>query len=153
MSRHIDLTAVNMRDGHRLTCVVSVSGPSETCQISVSAGGVFLAQGEGYDFEAALQLLRAELERKGVYLLCNRYRRDALATSLSRQMSNGLGCYLVKPRRPVDPDHIVDCLGPASASDVVSREEADAFIAKWKSRPPMSLLSLVGWRSWGRWRR
>ncbi|MBT0768524.1 hypothetical protein KIH74_06280 [Kineosporia sp. J2-2] len=144
----MSLTAVTVNSGRHLICAVTASESSESCAVSVSVDSVTVARGEGDDFELAFQLLRAELEALGLHLLCNRYRRDAFVTSLSRQMSGGLGCYLVEPRRPVDPGRIVDCLGPARASDVVSKEEADAFIAGWRSRPPLLLLPILLWRSW-----
>lgn len=78
------------------------------------------------------QGLRVRLETEALHLLCNRFRRDSFVSSISRQMSNGLSCYLVLSGRPVDPEQIVPCLDPADASDVVSASEADSFIAKWK---------------------
>jgi hypothetical protein len=154
MMAQIDLIAVEVSSGRQLPCVVTTSESPETtnespgsCQVAVSLNEADVVYGQGYDFEAALQSLRAEMESRGLHLLCNRYRRNAYVTSLSRQMSRGLGCYLVEPRRPVDPDRIVDCLGVASESDVVSTEEAEAFIAQWKSRPPI-LRTLAGmWRA------
>ena len=148
MDRQIDLIAVNVKSGQRLPCVVTTSESSESCQIVVSIDETAIASGQGYDFEQALQLLRTELENHGLHLLCNRYRRNAFVTSMSRQMSGGLRCYLVRPRRPVDSDQIVDCLGMADESDVVGLEAADAFIARWKARPPVLILPMLVWQSW-----
>lgn len=144
----MDLAAVEVLSGQLLPCVVTTSESPESCQVAVSFDEVNVIYGQGYDFEVALQVLRAELEARGLHLLCNRYRRDAYVTSLSRQLSRGLGCYLVVPRRPVDPDKIVDCLAAAGQSDVVSAAEADAFIARWKARLPILRLLIRSWRGW-----
>lgn len=144
---HIDLTAVEVSSGRHVPCVVTTSESPESCQVAVSSDGAEIASGRGYDFEEALQGLRAELESHGLHLLCNRYRRNAFVTSLSRQMSGGLGCYLVAPRRPVGPERIVACLGAADESDVVSRAEGEAFIANWRSRRQRVLMLLLwAWR-------
>ncbi len=148
MNPQFHLVAVNVISGQHFPCIVTASEPEETCQVVVSIDDETIASGQGYDFELALQLLRSELEANGLHLLCNRYRRNAYVSSLSRQMSNGLSCYLVRPRRPVDPGQTVDCLGAADESDVVSREEADAYIAKYLSRPPVLLLVKLMWRNW-----
>lgn len=66
-------------------------------------------------------------------LLCNRFRRNALATSMSRQMSDGLSCYLVEPRKHLNPESIVACLGPTDRSSVVTRREAEAYVKEWKA--------------------
>lgn len=87
---------------------------------------------DGDDFEEAFSLLRVQLDEHHSLLLCNRFRRNALATSLSRQMSNGLSCYLVEPGIDLDPELLVDCLGPAPFVDVVEAEEARQFLDEWK---------------------
>jgi hypothetical protein len=142
----VDLVAVEFSSGWLLPCVVTTSESTESCEISVSLDESDVVQGHGYDFEEALKVLRAQLEARGLHLLCNRFRRDAYVTSLSRQMNRGLSCYLVVPRRPVDPAQIVACLGAASPSDVVSAEVAEAFIAKWRARPSIRVLLTLAWR-------
>jgi hypothetical protein len=142
----VDLVAVEISSGRLLPCVVTTSESTESCGISVSLDESDAVQGRGYDFEEALKVLRAQLEARGLHLLCNRFRRAAYVTSLSRQMSRGLGCYLVVPRRPVDPAQIVVCLGAASQSDVVSAEIAEVFIAKWKARPSILVLLMLAKR-------
>jgi hypothetical protein len=83
------------------------------------------------DFEESLQLLRNELESNDLLLLCNRYRMNAFASSMSRQMSDGLACYIVDMGHPVDPEHIADALAPAPAETIVSADEANEYIAAW----------------------
>jgi hypothetical protein len=148
MNKQIDLIAINVTSGQHLSCAITISESADSCLIAVSIGETEIVYGEGYDFELALQILRTELEARGLHLLCNRYRRNAYVTPISRQMSRGLDCYLVRPKRPVDPNQIVDCLGAAKESDVVSAEAADAFIAKWKARPPVLALPILVWRHW-----
>jgi hypothetical protein len=93
--------------------------------LRLASDGVGILTGEGYDFEEALQVLRTRLEYGGLLLLCNRFRRDALVTSLSRQMSDGLSCYLVKARVDLAPENLVECLGSADRSVVVRTGEAE----------------------------
>ena len=78
-------------------------------------------------------MLRAQLDEQGRLLLCNRFRRDALTTSLSRQTSGGLSCCLVQSRAALDPEKLVACLGSAEASTVTTAAESAAFLHKWKS--------------------
>ncbi|WP_323101774.1 hypothetical protein [Intrasporangium sp. YIM S08009] len=128
----VNLAAVEVSSGAHLSCVVDTREAPDACEIVVSVAGRGPVSAAGYDFEEALQGLRVRLESQGLRLLCNRFRRDAFISSLSRQMSNGLSCYLVLPGRPVDPKRIVPCLDPTAPGDVVSASEADNFIAKWK---------------------
>ena len=83
------------------------------------------------DFEEALDRLRTLLEEQDLLLLCNRYRMDAFVTSMSRQMSDGLGCYIIRWRRPIDPSQVVSSLDPAPLEMVTSKADAAAFIATW----------------------
>lgn len=131
----VELSVVEVSTGRVLPCVVEVSssGNEASSVLRLTADGPTALTGEGYDFEEALQDLRAQLEDRDLLLLCNRFRRDAFVTSMSRQMSDGLSCYLVKPRVGVDPEQIVECLGPADQSVVATKNEAEAFIANWKA--------------------
>lgn len=142
-----DLLVLELSSDRLRPCVVTTSQAPDSfelpdsCQVTVSLEDAEVVSGRGYDFEEALQVLRGELESRGLHLLCNRFRRDAFVSSLGRQMSAGLGCYLVKPRRPLDSREVVDSLGPADRSDVVSAAQAAAFIERWRSRrPPLPLL-------------
>ena len=128
----VNLAAVVVSSGAQLPCVVETRDASGACEIVVSVEGRSPLSAAGYDFEEALQGLRVRLESEGLHLLCNRFRRDAFVSPTSRQMSNGLSCYLVRSGRPVDPEQIVPCLDPAHTSDVVSASEAGSFIAQWK---------------------
>ncbi|NAS25903.1 hypothetical protein GT755_30015 [Herbidospora sp. NEAU-GS84] len=83
------------------------------------------------DYEEVLLPLRRALESRGLRLLCNRFRRNAFVSSMARQMSDGLGCYLVQPGEPVRPDTVVSSLGSAPAEDVVSEAEQEEFIRLW----------------------
>jgi hypothetical protein len=51
---------------------------------------------------------------------------------MSRQMSNGLSCYLVLSGRPVDLEPLFSCLDTADPRDRSLASEAANFIAKWK---------------------
>lgn len=128
----VNLAAVVVSSGAQLPCVVDTREAPVACEIVVWLEGRRPLSAAGYDFEEALQRLRFRLESEGLHLLCNRFRRDAFVSSMSRQMSNGLSCYLVLSGRPVDPERIVPCLDPADARDVVSAAEADNFITRWK---------------------
>jgi hypothetical protein len=143
----VELIAVELSSGRRIPCLVTASELPESCQIAVATGEDDVLHGRGCDVEEALQNLRVELESRNWHLLCNRYRRDAFVTSMSRQMSGGLGCYLVKPRRPVSHRQIVHCLEPAGEAMVVSAQEAETFIAEWRRARPGILIRLFwAWR-------
>lgn len=130
-----ELSVLEGSTGRVLPCAVerSSSGDGSSSVLRLTVGGLTELIGEGYDFEEALQVLRSQLEDRGLLLLCNRFRRDALVTSLSRQMNEGLSCYVVRPRVDLDPEMLVECLGPADRSVVGTSSEADAFIANWKA--------------------
>ena len=129
-----ELSVVEGSTGRVLASVVESSSSADGSSVlRLKADGLAELVGEGYDFEEAFQVLRANLEKRGLLLLCNRFRRDALVTSMSRQMSGGLACYLVRPRAGLDPEQVVECLGPADRSTVGTTSEAEVFIANWKS--------------------
>jgi hypothetical protein len=115
-----------------IECFVELSDLDRSKMIRVCVNDMTLARVEGYDFEEALANLGGLLERSNQVMLCNRFRRNALVTSLSRQMSGGLGCYLVLPRQHLNPDRIVHCLAPAPAEEVVFLHEAESYLADWK---------------------
>jgi hypothetical protein len=123
---------------------MSAVGPDVVLEVTVE--GEVVRAYRGRDFEDALQNVRADFESLGRLLLVNRFRRDAFVSSMSRQMSNGLRCYLVQPRRPVDPSELVNCLDPTDERSVVTEDEAREFIARWQSQPPWDVrFRWVGW--------
>ena len=130
-----ELSVVESSSGRVLPCVVEgrLSADGSSWVLRLTADGVNALTGDGFDCEEALQVLRSRLESRGLLLLCNRFRRDALATSLSRQMSGGLSCYLVRTRADLDSESLVECLGPADRAAVVSASEAVAFIETWQA--------------------
>lgn len=134
----LDLFFYDDTSGQQVPCAVTATQAGQDCTVSVQVGGEPRADYRGEDFEESLRALRSDFESRGRLLLCNRFRRDAFVTSMSRQMSNGLKCYLVKFRKELDPEALVDCLGPADLEDVVLETEALAFIDRWKSNPPWS---------------
>jgi hypothetical protein len=106
------------------------TGDLRSIDARMSDGRALVASSE-LDFEEAFQALRDQFEARRLLLLCNRYRIDAFVSSMSRQMSDGLLCYTVEARVPVDPSRLVECLAPAPLDKVVTREENDAFITAW----------------------
>ncbi len=130
-----ELSVVEGSTGRVLPCVVegSTSDDGSSSILRVTAEGLTALAGEGYDFEEALQVLRTSLEDRGLLLLCNRFWRDAFVTSMSRQMSDGLSCYLVRPKVHLDPEQVVECLGPADRLVVATIGEAEAFVSNWKA--------------------
>jgi hypothetical protein len=126
-----DLQLLVIRDDKQLPCLVELSEVLGECRLALQ-GEDIQATASGYDCEEALGSLREKLESQGAFLLCNRFRRNALVTSMSRQMSDGLACYLVKPFQAVGPEYVVDSLGSAQAQDVCSLAESQAFLRKFK---------------------
>lgn len=119
------------------------SGTSEQCEAVWSrtkAGAeiaVFRSSGQvvevcsDRDFEDALHRLRCILEADGLVLACNRFRRDAFASSMSRQLSDGLRCYLVSYGRLADPHRIFDSFGSTDPLKVASVSANRAFVRRW----------------------
>jgi hypothetical protein len=128
------LELVRLADESRLPCVVTLRDieDDDICELRLDRQGAPpLVFQSSVDFEDTLIELRKELERQGLLLLCNRYRRNAFVSSMARQMSTGLSCYLVSPSKPVDPEKLADSLGPASREDVVLAEEGAKYISEW----------------------
>lgn len=141
-----DLAARRQRDCEVRTLVVGSEAVLE-----VSTDGEPVKEYRGHDFEAALEVLRSDFEAMGRLVLINRFRREAFVSPMSRQMSNGLSCYLVKPRRQIDPSMLVRCLDPADARHVVSEAEAREFIGRWQSQPSWDVrFPWLGWLMGGR---
>ncbi|MGV9303833.1 hypothetical protein ACWDLG_10720 [Nonomuraea sp. NPDC003727] len=127
-----DLELVNLADESLLPCQVTTQTDDETYELRLNCAGASpIKVRSSIDFEDALRQLRAELEQQNLLLLCNRFRRDAFVSSMSRQMSEGLSCYLVVTGEPVSPELLVESLGPAPRSDVVTADEASKFINEW----------------------
>ncbi|MFI6174485.1 hypothetical protein ACIA8R_02985 [Nonomuraea sp. NPDC051191] len=127
-----DLELVNLADESLLPCQVTTQTDGDTYELRLNrANASPIRVHSSIDFEDTLRQLRAELEQQNLLLLCNRYRRDAFVSSMSRQMSEGLSCYVVVAGEPVSPELLVESLGPAPRSDVVSAEEASKFIDEW----------------------
>lgn len=126
------LGLVNARTGDLSECEVVYrrSGDERTMHV-VSAQGDQIIASSRVDFEEAFCVLRDQLEERDLLLLCNRYRVDAFVSSMSRQMSDGLSCYIVESGSPVDPSLLVDAMAPAPPHKVVTRAEAAAFIRDW----------------------
>jgi hypothetical protein len=128
------LEAVNLTDESRLPCVVTLRDieDDDICELRFDRQNAPpLVFRSPVDFEDTLMELRQELERQNLLLLCNRFRRNAFVSSMARQMSTGLACYLVAPGQPVNPEKLVDSLGPAPRETVVLAEEAAKYIEEW----------------------
>jgi hypothetical protein len=128
------LTLVDRRRaGPLIECEVTLNhvGERRTLQVTLVDGTQVAEATSPVDFEEALTALRATLDGKDLLLLCNRYRIDAFASSLSRQMSDGLACYIVERNRPVAPELTVESLAPAPPEKVSTRADADRFMADW----------------------
>ena len=127
----VKLSLVENSEGRIFSCVVATFLSADRSVLRLSSDDVGVVVADGYDFEEALQGLRAQLEKRGYLLLCNRYRRDAFVTSLSRQMSGGLSCYLVEPWADLDHDYDVEMniaeldAGASDASAVRAAEVKD----------------------------
>lgn len=127
------LNLLNRSTGESIECEVVLhrAGDHRTLRVVLPDGSVMAEANSAEDFEDALTSLREELEDQNIFLLCNRYRIDAFVSTMSRQMSDGLGCYIVKRHRPVDPSLIVGALEPAPPQKVSTKADADEFIARW----------------------
>jgi len=126
------LSYLEIATGRIVPCEVVANQVDCACVVELSAeGSRQLEFASAVDFEEALSSLRLALEARGAILLCNRYRRNAFVSSLARQMTNGLGCYLVRRGRPVEPSQIVESLGPAPSDQVALAVDARAFVAEW----------------------
>lgn len=106
------------------------SDTSMVVAVGLSDGRQYV--GRAHDVEGALGAVRRRMDPDGVILACNRFRPNALVSSGARAMSDGQGCYLVKPRTSLSATTLVDSLGPAEPGDVAFEVEADAHIERWR---------------------
>lgn len=83
------------------------------------------------DFDEALQALRTDFEKMGLQLHCARFAKNAFVSSLVRQSSGGLACYLVRFGRPVNPRTIVHSLSPTDPATTAHHSTNAAFIRRW----------------------
>lgn len=134
---HPDLRLMNIDTGVVAPCAVLTlsTGGKSTIQVTAQDGQRFEVQ-SSFDFEEALAHLRMELEDAGLFLLCNRFRRDAFISGMSRGMSGGLACYIVVEGRGVEPERAVPSLGPAPADAVGTAAESEAHVAAWIVKGP-----------------
>lgn len=132
------LEILKHNSGELNSCEIVTYASNSECLVELHMADATLMRRQGIDYEGALFGLREELDSSSILVLCNRFRRDAFTTSMSRQMSQGLKCYIVRPHRPVDPRKLVDCLAAAMRRDVVTAKESAQFIEQWKLRPPSS---------------
>ena len=122
-----------------------------TLRAEYEDGAVFGAKSD-VDVEELMVDLRGQLDEAGRRLNCNRYRENALISGMSRGMSDGLACYLVKAWIPMLNWRLLHgSLDPAPAHHVVSSQQAQRYIDRWRRRGvwllPIGLAALVFWRS------
>ena len=129
----LDLLIRSTGESTECEVVLSRRGDQYSLKVVLVDGSLLAEASSAVDFEDALSALRATLEKQNRLLLCNRYRIDAFVSSMSRQMSDGLSCYIVVPNRPVDTSQIVDALASAPSHMVSTRAEADEFSSQWKA--------------------
>lgn len=117
--------------GRREKCAIAHEVSDGGYQLSLTSEALSCEVSSHFDFEESLQALWDKLEEHGLVLLINRYRRNAFVTHMSRDMSDGLGCYLVRMGRPVRPRQIVSSLAGAPKRTVGTRREAEEFGKRW----------------------
>ncbi len=101
------------------------------CKIFFSGIGLQRKEFTSKDFFGALMLLRTELEKVNVQLLCNGARRDVFPSGMCRDMGRGLKAYITKlgcPARSADLVNIFDYSEDPSLGSVA---EQQAFRRKW----------------------
>lgn len=85
------------------------------------------------DLFDALMLLRIELERMNVQLLCNGARRDVFPSGMCRDMGHGGSAYIMKLGRPALPTDLVDIFDYSEDPSLGSVSEQQDFYRKWRS--------------------
>ncbi|MDR8413069.1 hypothetical protein MTP10_30595 [Nonomuraea sp. 3-1Str] len=121
------------RDTHKTSrCLIKLVHKNTNYEITVTRAWLSrVIVRSQVDFEDCLVQLRRELERQHLLLLCNRYRRNAFVSSMARQMSGGLACYLVDLGVPADPATVVGSVDPAPSDEVAMAREQEKFIEEW----------------------
>lgn len=131
---HQKIKLLHLNTGRKETCTVLArrSADGHTYEVEIrTEHDTMMTVRAADDYEEALEALRVRLEERSLLLLINRYRRNAFVSTMARQMSDGLACYLVQMGRPVSPRRIVSSIAPAPARVVVTLREADAFVEQW----------------------
>ena len=127
------LVIKSLEDNLLEECKVTWSKSATAAHIMINTPSGYSAETRSdVDFEEALVELRSLLEAEGKVLACNRFRRNAFVSPMSRQMSDGLGCYLVRFGQPVDPEKIVRSLDSADPSKLATAAANEAFLRRWK---------------------
>ncbi len=147
-----ELTGSLSRHGDELRVIVAVHLRHSrwTLRTEYGDGAVLEAESE-LDAEELLTELRAQLDEAGRSLNCNRYRKNALVSGMSRSMSDGLLCYLVRAWVPMlNWRLIVGALDTAPAYHVVSAREARTYLEQWRRRGvwlrPVGLVAYLFYR-------
>ena len=83
------------------------------------------------DFEETLLEIYGILESEGLLLACNRFRKNVVVTSMSRQFSDGLSCYEVRYGRGVSAKFLVQTLDAVDPHLAVPLSVNRRFLQRW----------------------
>ncbi|MDR2564898.1 MAG: hypothetical protein LBC97_02340 [Bifidobacteriaceae bacterium] len=96
-------------------------------------GPVGVWEGFGSDVWQAFREIRLATDRLGMRLCCNGARRNAHASSMSRQMSGGYLVYLLKFGQQARARDLVQIFDYAHPTRIASVADQDRFYAQWLS--------------------
>ena len=123
-------------------CEIQSTQEIDGWKFRVGFDGGDAVQYAGHDLEDCLLQARCDLESRGMILLIDRFKREAYVSSMSRQMTSGLCCYLVRPRTPLAKEFLVDSLGSCKVGEAVPEVENEKYIRSWMKKPPRKFLGL-----------
>jgi hypothetical protein len=88
--------------------------------------------GEGLDLFEALAEARRQLERQGLFLLCNGSRRDVYPSPMQRQAAHGRRAYVLTLPRSTSRPRTVDIFEAAPAdADIATVDDQRAAYDDW----------------------
>lgn len=95
-------------------------------------------RGKRYESEAdnyfdALKMLRIQMEKNGLQIICNGAAKNVYPSPMMMQMGDGRKAYLLKNGIQARTADVVDIFGMDAASLVCSVKEQDEYYAEWLS--------------------
>ncbi len=121
---------VLLEDGSTRDCQLEIF-PTPTSKLVLHDLGSETQEFEGTDLFEALLQLRANLEQRGIRVLCNGARVDIYPSGMSRSMSAGRKAYLVRMGMRAELNDLVDIFDYADASLMGTVAQQADFRKKW----------------------
>jgi hypothetical protein len=109
----------------------SAASGATSADLTLTSEAIGAISASGRDLFDALQQLRRELERSGVYPLCCGARTDCYPSGMSRDMGLGAKVYVLSLGRQGRREDLVGLFDAADKATVGSVDDQDRFFSEW----------------------